>query len=110
MSPGVCGTAVIQHFRCGDALEVYASEYSIFLWTAINYMLQPDFKPLTLYKPFNQIVSWSARFKTGLVYAKSKSGSINWLARSKSGPAHALDGLPPCAHGQRSFCVPNKSY
>ena len=63
-----------------------------------------------VYKPFNRIASWSARFETVPVYAKSKSRSISRLARSKSGPAHALDGLPPRACGQRSFRVPNKSY
>ena len=52
-----------------------------------------------VYKPFNRIVSWSTGFKTGPVYAKLKSGSISRLARSKSRPARALDGLPPRAHG-----------
>ena len=70
-------------------------------------MLQPDFKPCPVYK---WIVSWSARCKTGPVYAKSKSGSISQLVRSKSRPAHVLDGLPPRAHGPWSFHVPNKSY
>ena len=59
---------------------------------------------------FNRIVSWLARFKTGPVYAKSKSGSISRLTQSKGEPAHALDGLLPRAHGQRSFRVANKSY
>ena len=43
-------------------------------------------------------------------YVKSKSGSISWDVRSKSGPAHALDGLPPCACSQQSFMRANKSY
>ena len=73
-------------------------------------MLQPISNLWPVYSPFNWIVSWSAGFKTGPVYAKSKSRSITWLARSKSRAAHALDGLPPCACGQRSFRVPNKSY
>ena len=68
------------------------------------YMLQPVFKP------FNRIISLLAGFKTGPVYAKSKSGSISRRARSKSGPAHALDGLPPRARGQRSFRCADKSY
>ena len=36
MNPDLCGTSVIQHFRCGDTLEVYASEYLSSLWTATN--------------------------------------------------------------------------
>ena len=46
---------------------------------------------------------------TGLVYAKSKSWSISRLVWLKSGPAHALDGLPPRAHGKQLFRVPDKS-
>ena len=46
---------------------------------------------------------------TGPVYAKSKSGSISRLVWLKSGPVHALDGLPPRAHGKQLFCVPDKS-
>ena len=71
------------------------------------YMLQPDFKPL---KPFNRIISWSVGSKNGPVYTKSKSGSISRCAWSKSGPAHALDGLPPRARGQRSFRCTDKIY
>ena len=63
------------------------------------------------FQTFDRFINcWSAGFKTSPVYAKSKSGSISWLARSKSGPVHALDGLPPCVRGQQSFRVPNKSY
>ena len=62
-----------------------------------------------VYKPFNRIVSWSARFKTGPVYVKLKSGSISRLAQSKSRPAHALGGLSPRVHGQRPFRVLERS-
>ena len=54
-------------------------------------------------------LSWTARFKTGPVYAKSKSGSISRRVRSKSRPAHALDSLPPCVCGQWSFTCADKS-
>ena len=63
-------------------------------------------------KPFNRIVSWLARFKSGRVYMKSKSRSISWYVRWKSGPWHVVDGLPPCAcacSNKQSFKCANKS-
>ena len=59
-------------------------------------------------KPFNQIISWLAGFKTCPVYTKSKSRSISQHSRSKSGPTHALDSLAPRVCGQQSFTCAKK--
>ena len=62
-----------------------------------------------VFKLFNQIISWLARFKTTPVYAKSKSGSVSQRACE---PAHVLDSLPPRVHGEWFFtctCA-DKSY
>ena len=64
---------------------------------------------MSVCKPFNWIISWSAGFKTGPVYTQSKSRSIWRQAWSKSRPVHVLDSLAPRARGQRSFACADKS-
>ena len=99
----LCSKSLLCNFQlvCNQGNHLWLQ---ILQWIYICYSWISNLWPV--FKPFNRIISWLAGFKTGPVYAKSKSGSISRRARSKSGPVHALDGLPPRVRGQRSFrCI-----
>ena len=64
---------------------------------------------LPVFKTFNWIMSWSARFKTSPVYKKSKLGQQASTYSQKAGPTRALDGLLLRVHSQWSFACADKA-